>query len=65
MDAQQIKTAVLNGKKVFSDNNLYRVIFSEKTQEWLIVCTENGYTIGLTHRDGVTLNGNPEGFFID
>ena len=64
MNAQEIKSAVLSGEKVFSDNNLYSVIRSEKTQEWLIVCADNGYTIGLTHRDGVTLNGNPEGFFI-
>ena len=64
MNAQEIKSAVLSGEKVFSDNNLYSVIHSEKTQEWLIVCADNGYTIGLTRRDGVTLNGNPEGFFI-
>jgi hypothetical protein len=64
MNAQEIKSAVLSGKKVFSGNSLYSVIFSEKAQQWLIVCADNGYTIGLTHRDGVTLNGNPEDFFI-
>lgn len=64
MNAQEIKSAVLSGKKVFLDNNLYSVICSEKTQQWLIVCTTNGHCIGLTHRDGVTLNGNPEDFFI-
>ena len=65
MNVQEIKAAVISGKKVFSDSKLYSVICSKKTQEWLIVCAGNGYTIGLTHRDGVTLNGNPEGFFID
>lgn len=64
MNVQQIKSAVLSGKKVFLDNNLYSVICSEKTQQWLIVCAANGHCIGLTHRDGVTLNGNPEAFFI-
>jgi len=64
MNIQEIKAAVISGKKVFSDSEMYSVIYSEKTQKWFIVCAVNGYTIGLTHRDGVTLNGDPEGFFI-
>jgi hypothetical protein len=32
--------------------------------QWLIKCELNDHCIGLTWRDGVTMNGKPEDFFI-
>ena len=63
MTLEQIKKAVESGKPVHWSNSLYRVIKDEIGQ-WLIVCDSNQYCIGLTWRDGVTMNGKPEDFFI-
>lgn len=54
--AQEIKSAVESGKRVFCGNRSYEVI-KDRIGQWLIVCSLNGYTIGLTHRNGETLNG--------
>lgn len=63
MTLDEIKQAVNNGYAVFWRNKAYVV---EKTTqgEYLIHCTINGNCIGLTWQDGVTMNGNPEHFFI-
>jgi len=58
----EIKAAVEAGKKVFWSNRSYEVL-KDSVGQWLIRCS-NGSCIGLTHRDGVTMNGEPEEFFI-
>ena len=63
MTLQEIKAAVLAGKKVYWSNAAYEVVHDNKDQ-WLIVCSLNGYTIGLTWRDGVTMNGEEIEFYI-
>lgn len=62
MNANEIKTAIDQGKKVFWSNNTYEVIKDNKNQ-YLI---KNGdYCIGLTWADGTTLNGKEEDFYIE
>lgn len=63
MNLQEIKTAVDAGKRVHWANAGYSVI-RDSLGQYLIVYGLNGFTIGLTHRDGVTLNGDEEQFFI-
>lgn len=67
MTLDEIKAAVLAGKRVFWSNLNYEVlrhVFKNGEENWCIVCLGNGHTIGLTWLDGVTLNGKPEDFFI-
>ena len=64
MKLEEIKTAVLAGKTVHWANSLYEVRYSSKIDEFQVVCTLNDYTNGLTHRDGVTMNGEEEEFYI-
>lgn len=61
MTLQEIKTAIANGKRVFHQTEAYEVKLW--TNGYHIVCSFNDYAIGLTHRDGVTMNGRPEEFF--
>lgn len=63
MNLQEIKKAVNEGKKVYWANTAYEVVH-DKYDQWFIVCTLNNHAIGLTWRDGVTLNGKEEEFFI-
>ena len=63
MNAEQIKSAVSAGKQVFWKQENYPVI-KDRIGQYLIKCTNNDHCIGLTHRDGVTLNGQEEDFFI-
>lgn len=63
MTAQEIRDAIDLGKKVFWGNPLYPVIKDSKGQ-YLITCTQSSYCIGLTHVDNVTLNGDPETFYV-
>ena len=63
MHLGRIKRAVKAGKTVHWATDLYRVIEDSKGQ-WLIKCDHNGSCIGLTHTDGVTMNGEPKQFFI-
>jgi len=62
MTLDQIKQAVLGGKAVYVGNEAYEV--RHNNGQWLIVCTINNDAIGLTWKDGVTLNGKPEDFFV-
>lgn len=62
MTLEEIKAAVEAGKTVYWANEGYRVI-KDKLGYWLIV-HESGYTVGLTRRDGVTLNGDLEHFYV-
>lgn len=58
----EIKRAVDSGNKVYWANAGYKVI-KDNLGQYLIVYDYNGYTIGLTDRDGKILNGRLEQFF--
>ena len=62
MNLDEIKAAVERGETVHVGNDAYEVV-KDKLGQWLIVCRLNGYTIGLTWLDGVTMNGKPEEFY--
>ena len=63
MNLEEIKAAVEAGKTVHWSNTLY-VVIKDSIGQWLIKCTDNDHCVGLTHRDGVTMNGKPEEFFL-
>jgi len=63
MTLQEIKDAVKSGKTVHWGNEGYRVI-KDSIGQWLIICDFNSCCWGLTWRDGVTVNGEPEQFFV-
>lgn len=60
----EIKAAVEAGKTVHWQSPAYSVI-KDSLGQWLIRCSINDYCIGLTWRDGVTLNGEPEHFYTE
>lgn len=65
MNLEQIKQAVRDGKTVCEGNPSYQVRlhhFKSGEEQWLIHFIHSDYCIGLTHADGVTLNGKH--FFI-
>lgn len=62
MDLEQIKEAIKHGLVVCCGNSAYRV--EKYTNGYYIVCSLNGYTIGLTWLDGTTLNGKESDFYI-
>ena len=62
MTLEQIKQAVQAGRTVHWASPLYRVI-CDRLGRFLILCDANQDCIGLTHRDGVTLNGRESQFF--
>jgi hypothetical protein len=67
MTLQEIKNAVEAGKTVHWSNEGYCVIKGKRSQEWLIVWqlgTLQENCIGLTWRDGVTMNGKEKDFYI-
>jgi len=61
MNLEQIKTALATGQRVYWVHNGYEVI-RDSLGHYLIQY-EDGHCIGLTHRDGVTLNGKEREFF--
>jgi len=61
--AKQIMEAVDNGLKVYYTNEHNRVI-KDEDGEYLIYCHLNDYWISLTWKDGKTLKGAPEDFYI-
>lgn len=63
MTLEQIKEAVLGGKVVHWANDGYTVEVDNSGQ-WFIVFAGNSSAIGLTWLDGVTMNGEPEEFYI-
>ena len=63
MYLQQIKDAVDRGETVHWASPAYTVKWWERSQTYNVVCTHNGSAIGLTHQDGVTMNGAPIQFF--
>ena len=64
MTLDEIKSAVLAGKTVQWISSNYVVKYHDKSKQFSIVCLSNNHSIGLTWRDGVTINGKPEQFFI-
>lgn len=62
MTLKQIKESVLSGKTVHWMNVGYRVI-RDSIGQWHIA-HDSGNAIGLTWRDGVTMNGEPSEFYI-
>ena len=67
MTLEEIKAAVDAGKTVHWATYSYEVVkgHGKAIGDWFVVCIDNGSTIGLTHRDEVTMNGEPEQFFIN
>jgi len=63
MTPTEIKTAVTEGKTVHWKNENYEVIRDPKTG-FLIKSISNENYIGLTWKDGKTLNGEEEDFYI-
>lgn len=63
MHVHEIKDAVDRGETVHWASPAYTVKRSERSQSYSVVCTHNGHAIGLTHRDGVTMNGAPIQFY--
>lgn len=61
MTLSEIKAAVRRGDTVHWGNPGYTVVV-DSTDSWYIVHRHN--TIGLTWTDGVTLNGDPDDFYI-
>ena len=63
MNVEEIKRAVDSGKRVYSGNKNY-VVICDSIGQYLIKCTFNDSCIGLTWKDGVTLNGEPDEFWV-
>jgi hypothetical protein len=64
MTLEEIKTAIDSGKRVHWASTNYNVIRDDVGQ-YLIVCVSNSYCIGLTWKDGKTLNGKESEFFTE
>ena len=63
MTLAEIRDAVDGGRIVHWSNDAYRVVHTLNDQ-WLILCELNGTVIGLTWRDGVTVNGDANDFYV-
>jgi len=63
MTLEEIKSAVSSGGRVHWVNNGYEVIKDDLGQ-WLIKCHLNDCCVGLAHRDGATMNGEPDQFYV-
>lgn len=67
MTLSEIKQALKEGKRVFHHHEGYEVFtgfYPDGEQYFNITCLQNEHTIGLTWRDGVTMNGKEQDFFI-
>jgi len=63
MTLDEIKQAIADGHRVWWATLNYEVI-KDSIGQYLIWSRFNDNYIGLTWRDGVTVNGEPEQFFI-
>jgi hypothetical protein len=63
MTLAEIKQALSDGKHVYLGSKAYEVIH-DSIGQYLIHCVLNDYYFGLTHRDGITLNGREDQFFV-
>jgi len=66
MELAEIKAAVLAGETVHWASSAYVVTHAgdDADRGFCIVCTLNDSAIGLTWRDGVTMNGDVEDFYM-
>ena len=62
MELAEIQAAVDAGQAVHWEKSGYRVV--RDGEGYSVLCASNGYMSGLTWRDGVTMNGKPEQFYI-
>jgi len=62
MNLQEIKQAIRDGKTVYCSNTAYTVV-KDNLNQYLIKCSINDFCIGLTWRDGITLNDIENNFF--
>lgn len=62
MTLEEIKAAVDAGHTVHWKNEGY--VVNRSGDQWMIRFLDEDYWIGLTWRDGVTLNGKEKEFFI-
>lgn len=68
MTLKEIKAAVISGRRVFWVHEGYEVKawrIGTPQEDWVVVCHSNGHAIGLTWRDGVTMNGREDQFFCE
>jgi len=63
MTLNQIKGAIALGLSVKCSNDGYDVI-QDSLGQYLIKYKPNGFCIGLTRSDGVTLNGQESEFYV-
>jgi len=63
MTLAEIQKAITENKEVRWMNDGYKV-YQDSIGQYLITFIENDYTIGLTHQNGLTLNGNAQDFYI-
>ena len=63
MTLTEIKEAIAKGKTVCWSNDRYTIKHGADG-DLVIHCATNYHQIGLTWRDGVTLNGREEDFYI-
>ena len=63
MTLTEIKEAMSEGKTVYWSNDRYTIKHGADG-DLVIYCATNYHQIGLTWRDGVTLNGREEDFYI-
>ena len=63
MTLEEIKAAVESGKTVHWANDGYRVV-KDGLGQWFIFCDNNKSAIGLTWKDGKTMNGKEKEFYI-
>ena len=61
--AQTIMEYVDYGRDIRWKSDAYQVTGDELGQ-YFIKCLINGHCIGLTHKDGVTLNGDLSDFYL-
>ena len=61
-NVKELKKAIDENINVYHHNPMY-ICYKDDIGQYLITCTSNEYTIGLTWRDGVTLNGNLKEFY--
>ena len=69
MTLDEIKAAVDRGETVCWSHDGYEVHKWAPTGQnpagsYEIVCLHNDHAIGLTRLDGVTMNGDPEDFYV-
>lgn len=65
MKAADIRRALDEGLRVYWVDHSYEVIRGKPSGDYFIRSVGTGHCIGLTHSDGITLNGKESEFFID